>query len=246
MANKTIVNGLWLGSNRLTHLEYLTLSSFTDQGAEFHLWHYEPIIGYLPTGVVLRDGNEIIPKERIFRYPKKMLLGFGHESFVGFSELFRYKVLYEVGGWYSDMDVTCLKPLEEVTDDYYFRNHGVLSVVGNIMKTPPKSELMKRCYERACIEVNEEQDDWHHAIRILCYNIEYLGLDKYIRKNECNLDRIDFMWPYFSEEMPMDSIPQTWRFIHWMNSVMPRVHKAGSVFDQLLQKHRCTPKKSYI
>src|SRR5574343_376774 len=134
-----IVNGLWLGSNKLSHLELLTLNSFSKY-CEFHLWHYEPISGKIPRKVVLRNGEEILPKERIFRYPEKMMLGFGGNSYVGFSEIFRYKVLYELGGWWSDMDVTLLKPLEEITDDYFFRNHGVLSVVGNIMKAPPKSE----------------------------------------------------------------------------------------------------------
>jgi mannosyltransferase OCH1-like enzyme len=67
--------------------------------------------------VIVKNANKIIEKEKIFKYPNKIILGFGENSYVGFSELFRYKVLYELGGWWSDMDVVCLKPLEEITDE---------------------------------------------------------------------------------------------------------------------------------
>jgi hypothetical protein len=237
MADKTVVNGLWLGNSKLTPLEMLTLNSFSRHGAEFHLWCYEKINTPLPPQIVIRNGNEILPKERIFKYPQKMMLNFGAGSYVGFSEIFRYKVLYDIGGWWSDMDVTCLKPIEDIEDPYFFRNHGVLSVVGNIMKVPPKSELMRLCYERASVEVNSQQDDWHHAIRILCYYIEYLGLSHYIHKDACNLDRLDSIWPYINEEMELDQIPRTWRFIHWMNSVIPKMYKKNSIFEKLLEEY---------
>jgi hypothetical protein len=234
----SVVNGLWLGRN-LQLLEELTLRSFTSFGHEFHLWHYEPIQGIvLPEGVVLRDGNEILPKEKIFRYPK-MILDFGEGSYVGFSEIFRYKVLYEKGGWWSDLDITCLKSLDEITDDYFFRNHGVLSVVGNIMKVPPKSELMERCFERAEKEVNEHQTDWHHAIRILCFNIELMGLSKYIRTDACNLDRYETIWPMMKKPRSLSELPESWRFIHWTNSVMTKEYERGSLFEQLCYKFNC-------
>ena len=240
MNKKNIVNGLWVGDNRLTHLELLTLKSFVEQGAEFHLWSYDKIRTPLPKGVILRDGCEILPRDRMFRYPKDMLLGFGGNSFVGFSEIFRYKVLYELGGWWSDMDVTLLKPLELIEEPYFFRTHGVLSVVGNIMKCPPQSELMKLCYERACLEVNETQTDWHHAIRILCYYIEFLGLSKYIRHDVCNLDRLDLIWPYIRRTGELSAIPPQWHFIHWMNSVVEKhSYVFGSVFHRLLEKYNC-------
>jgi len=234
-----IVNGLWLG-RELGALEELTLKSFTSFGHEFHLWHYDTIKGILvPKGVVLRNGEEILPKSKIFQYPEKMLLDFGGGSYVGFSEIFRYKVMYEKGGWWSDLDLTCLKSLDEVTDDYFFRNHGVLSVVGNIMKVPPKSELMGKCFERAEREVNEHQIDWHHAIRILCFYIELMGLSKHIRMDACNLDCYDVIWPMMKEAKSISTIPDTWRFIHWTNSVMDKDYARGSIFEQLCHQFNC-------
>lgn len=234
-----VVNGLWLGRD-LGVMEELTLRSFTHFSHEFHLWHYTPLQGIkIPKGVVLRDGNEILPESRIFKYPQNMMLGFGGGSYVGFSEIFRYKVLYELGGWWSDLDITCLKNLEEVEDDYFFRNHGVLSVVGNIMKVPAKSELMLKCYERAEREVNEHQTDWHHAIRILCFNIEFLGLSRYIHLDACNLDRHDTIWELMKKPNSLKLLPRTWRFVHWTNSCMDADYAWGSVFEQLCYQFGC-------
>lgn len=237
MSDKPIVNGMWLGNSVLGPMEELTLKSFADHGAEFHLWNYGNIRSKVPRGVILRDGNEIIPSDKIFKYPAKMLLGFGGGSYVGFSELFRYKVLHDIGGWWSDMDVVCLKPLQEVTDDYWFRFHGVLSVVGNIMKCPPKSDLMKMCYSKAVKEVNDRQTDWHLAIRILCFYIELLGLSEFVHNDQCNLDRLEHVNPLIWSVADNNTVPSKWRFIHWMNSVISKNYATGSVIDHLYKRH---------
>lgn len=230
------VHALWIGSKTLNNLELLTINSFISQGANFNLWTYEPLAN-VPRKVIVRDGNEMLNASMIFRYPSEMYLNIGNNSLVGFSELFRYKVLYELGGWWSDMDITCLKPLEEYKEEYYFRFHGILSVVGNIMKVPPKSELMKNCFDKAILEVNEKQKDWHHAIRILCYYIENLGLSKYIKYDTCNLDDpYVFYRNFLHREGSLDEIPSTWLFIHWMNSLNPKCEK-NSILDLLYNKY---------
>ncbi len=219
------VNALWIGP--LGELELLTLHSFSQHKADFTLWMYtEPIVVtldgrqkkcVLPPGITLRNADEILPKERVFKYPSKMHYGFCGETYIGFSELFRYKVLYERGGWWSDMDVTCLKPLTEITEPYFFRFHGVLPVVGNIMKVPPKSDLMKSCFETAEQEINEHTDDMFQAIEILCYYIRYYGLRNYISKTKCNMDHFWVMEPYFTTYEPF---PNEWHFVHWMRSAL--------------------------
>jgi hypothetical protein len=241
---KQTVHSLWIGENQLDAFQLLTLKSFSEMGAEFNLWTYDDIKIKNIKNVLVKNANEIIEKEKIFKYPSKMLLGFGQNSYVGFSELFRYKVLYELGGWWSDMDVVCLKPLEETTDEYWFRFHGILSVVGNIMKCPPKSELMRLCYDRAIKEVNSEQDDWHHAIRILCFYIEYLDLEKFIHKYECNLDRVEPVRKLLDDTS--FRIPEDWKFIHWMNSVIDKNYVKNSVLDVLYKRHNIKTFKSFI
>lgn len=239
--NKEQVHALWIGDKKLTNMQLLTLHSFSSMGAEFNLWSYEEIDTKNIKNVKLKDANKIISKKEIFKYPSEMLLGFGENSFVGFSEIFRYKVLYELGGWWSDMDVVCLKPLSEIKDDYWFRFHGVLSIVGNIMKCPPKSKLMKLCYEKALKEIDSKQNDWHHAIRILCYYVEFLELNKFIHKYKCNLDRLPQVYPLMCDNN--FKLPKSWCFIHWMNSVIPKKFVDDSIMCNLLKKYNLLNKK---
>lgn len=234
---QNLVHALWIG-RELQPLEMLTISSFLDMGAEFNLWCYRPLNTKLPREIKLRNANEILPESSIFRYPKNTYLGFGGGSFAGFSDVFRYKVLYEYGGWWSDMDVTCLKPLQEVEDSYWFRFHGVLSVVANIIKCPPKSRLMKLCFDKALKEMNGNQRDWHHGIRILCYFIEFLNLSNYIHYEECNFDRADFVSKFVNEPAVDGFVPNNWRFIHWMNTVTSKNQVNNSVLDNFYKKYK--------
>lgn len=132
-----IVNGLWIG-DKLSPLELLTLHSFIEHGHTFHLWIYEDLDSILPKGVVVKDANEIIPYAAVFR--KKNAdphIGIGKGSFgAPFSDFFRYKLLYEIGGWWVDMDVLCLQELPRNTE-YYFRAHPLIPMIGNVMKCLP-------------------------------------------------------------------------------------------------------------
>jgi len=50
------------------------------------------------------DGNQIIPEHEAFTYKN----GPGSGSYSAFSNLFRYKLLAQKGGWWIDMDMVCL------------------------------------------------------------------------------------------------------------------------------------------
>jgi hypothetical protein len=249
--NRTI-NSLWIG-NSLSFQELLTLKSFVAKGHEFHLWVYEPLKTALPQGVILQDANEILSSESIFRYPKKNsnyyfkkilpyrigeLLGasidWGHGSFAGFSDIFRYKLLYEKGGWWADMDMTCLKPFDFETP-YFFRNHWSLKVVGNAMKCPPKSDLMLNCYQRAVKEITKENKDWHKPIQILNEEIDKLDLWQYRKLGLFNLDMLYTVLPYRREHHPF---PKDWYGVHWLNSSKENSYKKGSAFYRLLHLYK--------
>lgn len=209
---RQIFNALWIGS-RLSPIELLTIRSHLAQGHVFRLWVYEEIESPLPDGVLLADAAEIIPKEEVFCYSSTNAFGHGKGSYAGFSDIFRYKLLYERGGWWTDMDVTCLRPI--FTDrPYFFRPHHDLPVVGNVMKCPIGSELMRRCYEQAKAEVDADNTDWLRPIRILNDNIHGLGLEGYISAEVSNHDRWDITSRFIWSE---DALPEEWQFIHWQN-----------------------------
>ncbi len=148
-----IIHGLWIG-NKLSNLELLTLHSFRYFGHDFYLWAYEKILTPLPPQVFVKDANEIIPKEKVFKYKNFNQYGHGKGSYAGFSDIFRYALLYKYGGWWVDMDVTCISSLN-YEEPYVFRKHHVFDTVGNIMKCPKNSKLMKLCYEEAIKTINE-------------------------------------------------------------------------------------------
>jgi hypothetical protein len=235
--SKPVVHGLWIG-NLLEPMQLLTIHSFMAHGFEFYLWTYNAKLAPIPDGIVLEDANKVIPEDRVFRYPQNSPIDveFGKGSYAGFSDIFRYKVLYEYGGWYTDMDITCLKRPDFPTD-YVFRDHWLLPAVGNIMRCPPKSLLMQRSYELASRVVNEMNDDWHKPIRIMCRFIEELGLEKFIYPGICNLDdsaEIEQKFIYGSAP-----IPENWYFIHWCNAMSRKNYRDDSTYHKLLKLYNC-------
>jgi mannosyltransferase OCH1-like enzyme len=205
------IHALWIG-NQLSPVEILTIKSFIAHKFVFHLWLYHPLTSTLPESVIVEDAAKIIPYHNVFQYKYKNQFGHGKGSYAGFSDIFRYKLLYEHGGWWTDMDVTCLKT-PDFNDEYVFRTHHSLPLVGNIMKVPPKSDLMKACYEEAHKKINESNRDWHLPIQILADNIEKFGLSEHI-KAFTNPDS----WNLIRTLLRTNSeIPNDWYMIHWVN-----------------------------
>ena len=233
-----IIHGLWIGTE-LSVLEQLTLRSFVYHGHTFCLWVYEDLTTEIPEGVSIMDANEIIPKTEVFGYKYSNQFGHGKGSVAGFSDIFRYKLLYEKGGWWVDMDVTCLKPFTS-TQPYYFRAHHDLSVVGNVMKCPPKSELMAKCYEDAYKLIDANNRDWHLPIHILNNHIGKLELSEFIVDGLSPSDQWHRVHPYIRSKI---EIPKGYYFIHWLNEVWriktlrKDVAFSGSAYACLLDLH---------
>lgn len=207
-----IVNGLWIGKE-LSNLELLTIHSFISQGHVFHLWTYNPIETELPAGTEICNAAEIIPVSSVFAYTHSNKYGHGKGSYAGFSDIFRYKLLYELGGWWVDMDVTCLKPLD-FTKPYFFRKHHEMPAVGSVMSAPKGSKLMKLCYEESIATVNAASINWHQPIEILNKYIVQENLSGFVESGASNLDS----WLETSSYIRTDKqIPEEWYFIHWQN-----------------------------
>ena len=100
-----VVQGLWIGDS-LSKVECACMRSYLSYGHEFHLYAYKEFEN-LPGGVLWKDANAVIPERDIFTYQK----GPGKGSYGAFANLFRYKLLSERGGWWTDMDFICLSPL---------------------------------------------------------------------------------------------------------------------------------------
>ena len=108
LSGDALVQGLWIGDS-LSKVECACMRSYLSFGHEFHLYAYKQYEN-LPTGVKWMDANSIISESEIFTYQK----GPGKGSYGAFANLFRYKLLSERGGWWTDMDFICLAPLPVV------------------------------------------------------------------------------------------------------------------------------------
>lgn len=236
-AGNTIIHGLWIGKH-LSAIELLCIHSFQANGHEFHLWVYDTIETTLPENTIVEDATKIIPREKVFCYKYADQFGHGKGSYAGFSDIFRYKLLYDHGGWWVDMDVTCLKPFD-FEDSYVFRAHNDLPVVGNIMKCPPRSDLMKRSYEQAIGQIDENNTDWHKPIQILNDNICSLGLSSYIRELS-NQDKWNEVRKLLYKDM---KFPEHWVAIHWVNEEWRRnnlnknIFYKGSAISKLFERY---------
>jgi hypothetical protein len=130
-----IIQSLWIGP-RLSAMEQLSIESFLRHGHEFHLYTYGDVEG-VPPGAVVRDGRDILPAERIFFYRE-------FASVSGFSNFFRYKLLFERGGWWVDTDMVCLAPFVFDTPHVFASevSKGVTCVSSGAILAPRGGEAM--------------------------------------------------------------------------------------------------------
>lgn len=242
MTDNTVINGLWVGK-RLSNLELLTLHSFVRHGHTFHLWIYEQLENTLPDGIICKDANEIIPQSEIF-YKQKgdKTKNFGVGSLALFSDLFRYKLLYEKGGWWVDMDVTCLASFS-IKTPYFFRSHPILPMVGNVMKCPKHAPVMLATYQITRQQCDEQTTDWLLSNQLLSEQVKKHGLDRFISKKISNDDDwLIIERLLFGRFQP----PQNWNYIHWMNEewrqrgIDKNIPLKKSFLQELYQQYQLT------
>ena len=230
------VHSLWIGDT-LSAMELLTIQSFLANGFLFNLWCYDKIKN-IPQGVIIQDANKIIQKEKVFVYKNQNKFGHGKGSVSGFSDLFRYKLLYDVGGIWTDMDITCLEKFE-LKEPYFFRFHHQIGIVGNFMKVPVKSELMWFCYQETLRQVNAENTNWLLPIEILIHGVKNFNLTKFVGEVS-NIDSFLVI-----QDMLLNNKTDIgkWKIIHWMNEEFRRLDidkntvVENSVYQVLLKRY---------
>ncbi|WP_343538731.1 glycosyltransferase [Sphingobacterium thalpophilum] len=113
---KDKIQSFWFGGT-LSTMERLSILSFLKNGHSVDIYSYDNIIG-LPEGANQVDANQILEKDKIFFDSSG--------GIAAFSDWFRYKLLYDRGGWWIDMDVICLQPFD-ISDDFCFATENYSS-----------------------------------------------------------------------------------------------------------------------
>jgi len=173
MPELPVIQSLWIGKC-LSEMERLCINSFLLQGHPFHLYTYDQVAG-IPAGVETKDASAVISPDLVFKNQNRA-------SYSGFSNLFRYKLLLEKGGYWVDTDLVCLKPFLN-SGDYVFAAERKLpekpefwtrvlprfffpeetftteKVCSCIIKVPPGSAIMDFCFREAA-KVEPENLKW--------------------------------------------------------------------------------------
>ena len=146
------VNGLWMSeSDVLPIMAVMSINSYLKHGHQFTLWSYLPSYKNLPDGCILKDANEVIPKSEAYTD----VLG----SYAHFSDAWRWKFLHENGGFWTDLDVVCLKDTIPFIDGIHIcRMHdGVDSAMVGTLGFPKQHPVCKTMLEicQKPYEINE-------------------------------------------------------------------------------------------
>lgn len=144
---------LWV-RGRLSKLEQLSIVSHLRNGHPVRLFSYDAIPN-LPEGAAWEDARAILPESAIFTNPSPV----GHGGLSIFSNFFRYHLLLQRGGIWSDCDSVCIKPLVFAADmEYLFASERLpgeqngkprVQVVNGVFKAPPGSAVIARALEIA-------------------------------------------------------------------------------------------------
>jgi hypothetical protein len=187
---KLVVQSLWVG-NKLSRMEHYSIKSFLVLGYTFHLYTYEHVDN-VPKGTIIKDANEIMKKKDVFSLKS---------SFLPFSDIWRYKLLYLKGGYWVDLDMIAIRRFdfkepfvfssERTIQEGAFKSQSKLVPNIGILKAPAGSEFFKEAYEKSIqhnkIHTNEDKIKYMRIFRNLVKKYNY---QKYVKppKYFCNLD----------------------------------------------------------
>jgi len=161
-------------------MERVAIQSFLAHGHSYHLYCYEDVAG-LPDGIIIKDGNAILPEDRIFTYGE----GFAKGSPAAFSNMFRYKLLFDNGGWWVDTDVVCLRTFALPDTRLWAAERAdpprELIVSTSVIKAPRGDELMAWAW-RACDKKDTNTLRFGDVgPRLLQAGVTALGLEGFMR-----------------------------------------------------------------
>lgn len=231
------VQSLWIGPE-LSTMERLSIASFLGNDHPFHLYVYNDVRG-VPAGCELRDANEILPASMIFQYTE-------HKSYAGFANWFRYKLLLDRGGWWSDCDSVCVRPLDFDTP-YVFsseRHEGAVYVNNGNIRAPAGSALFARAWE-ICRAKDPSQLRWGEVgPRLVSALVTEFGLESCVQPPE-----VFCPFGYEEWELLLDEhappIPDEARAVHLWNEMWRRGardkngrYAPSSLYEQFKRRYR--------
>jgi len=211
-----IIQSLWVGA-QLSLMEQLSIASFLHHGHPYHLYVYNEVAG-LPRGVVIKDANAIVPADQIFSYKNGAI-----DTYSGFSNLFRYKLLLEQGGIWADTDIICLRAWQFV-QPYLFASQGShLFPYGSrfikhrflvnpcVMQAPKEAELVAFCYENASRRDPKTLAFGQIGPQLLTEVVKTYKMQKYVARASAFCPINYFRWQHLIHDKPWRNRIESWK-----------------------------------
>lgn len=130
------LNTLWFG-DRLRYLERLSIASALANGHAVRVYSYAPDrLQGVPDGVELRDAREVMSD------PRRTRLLEGKYRALG-SDFFRYEIFAQELGYWMDLDVILLKPLDFRNKHVFGWENDGISVNGAVLRIPRTSPMLE-------------------------------------------------------------------------------------------------------
>jgi hypothetical protein len=234
-----VFQSFWFGDT-ISPYEKMCLRSFLDQGHAFQLYTYSPQL-QVPSGIRLRDAAELFDRREYFTYKK----GKGAGSHAAFSNLFRYKLLADRGGWWVDTDVVCLSSEIPAFDEFFaFQEHNVVN--GAVLFFQRRDPLMLECLNEA-LRIGDDPSWGEIGPKLVTRKVEEDGR---LRNAQPSLtcypvhhsEALDLLRPQQFDVMA-ERIRHSF-FLHLWNEVLRRVHVAktmlpprGSFLRSIVERH---------
>ncbi len=145
---RPLAQSLWIGP-RLRWIERLSMQSYLANGWRYQLYVYE-LPENVPEGVELMDAAAILPRAALFREGAGS--GMHRGSIGAFSDLFRYALLVQRGGMWTDTDVINLDRFEPEGRRFVATEVNDAAIVGTngaMMAAPAGCAIQRIALHRA-------------------------------------------------------------------------------------------------
>lgn len=211
----TVINSFFYGG-KLNLLEKLTIHSFIANGCQFNLYTYNKnCTDISDNNFNIINANEIVDYSKFFTYTGKG--DCPRNSVGGFSDVFRFNLLLKTVGWYVDMDVTCLKPFNDINNTIVFKPSKNFGAVANVILCND-SRFNTAVLNDYNNQLNKDNDSWCLPLEIFYKNIKQHNYsDKIVSKSvfgdDSHSDLIDILEKNVYE---LSFIPS--HAIHWCNT----------------------------
>jgi hypothetical protein len=187
---KPIYQTFWMGKP-FTNLEYISLNSFIKNDCIVHLYTYQKKIGNVPEGVIIKDASNILPESELFTYSNDSL---GKSSISAFTNLFRFKLLFDKGNYWIDTDIVNIKKFNDempfiFTSEPHEFNYKIEyckkeRISSFIIKIPQHSYIALYGY-MLCLESKKDvlkgNLKWGMGPKAMKTTVSKFGLDKYVQ-----------------------------------------------------------------